>query len=72
MSKAFCDAPSPTFPSPGCCGKTLMVSPPDTCCRNCGQVPSLDSPHAGRAFSICMSKAGHKGKHTWEKYGYGD
>lgn len=71
MPKTYCEAPSPAVAHPGCCGHTLMVSPPDIVCQNCGQAPTLDSPKATRAFSICMSKAGHKGKHTWQKYGYG-
>jgi hypothetical protein len=71
MPTSYCDAPSPTFPSPGCCGHTCTVSPEPEC-KNCGQVPSLESPHAGRAYSICMFKAGHRSKHSWEKYGYGN
>lgn len=71
MPVTYCEAPSPAFKTAGCCGSTLIVNPPSPACQKCGEVPTLDSPNAKNAVSLCLSKAGHKGKHTWQKYGYG-
>lgn len=64
--KPICEAHSPAFASPGCCGNTFTLSP-EPKCRNCGQVPSLESPHAEEAVSICLLSYGHRGKHSWAR-----
>jgi hypothetical protein len=66
MAAKFCEARSPAFPSPGCCGHTFTMSP-DPKCRNCGEIPTLDSPNAGEAVSLCMLKLNHRGHHSWAR-----
>lgn len=61
-----CEARGPAFPSPGCCGHTFTLSPAPEC-RNCGQVPMLESPHAGLATSVCLLDYGHRGRHSWAR-----